>query len=116
MTGDLAASHNAYLSVALTFGAPAGILVFGAIVVTFMRIVGAGAGPNPALLPLVAMTILFFAEDSLFSISMQMALAIAFFSVVPPLFVGGRIHRSKMTPSSSRFSNEERKVVGSGGK
>lgn len=101
MTGNLAASHNAYLSLSLTFGLLAGLLVVAAIVITFRRILRTGGGSSPALLPLIAMTIMFFAEDSLFSLSMQMALAVAFFSAARPIFVSRRPRRPRIPTTFS---------------
>ncbi|MEG3663268.1 hypothetical protein [Celeribacter halophilus] len=104
-TGILSASHNAYLSLALTFGLFSGVLILWVIARGFRNIFRSGIWPHFAFLPLLASTIMFFFEDSLFSLSTQMNVAVMTMATMAPIFVfrsryiSARV--SELTPTGS---------------
>ena len=85
-TGNLSASHDAILSFTLTYGLPIGVILVVILLSCFHRMLYVWTWPHPLFLPLLAVTILFQFEDSLFSPSMMLFLTVTYFSVHPPYF------------------------------
>lgn len=81
-TGAQSATHNAFLSLGLTYGLVVAVAAFGATLFAAVAPLRQSARRSPFALTGFALLLLFFAEDSLFSGSMQVALSLTVFSLL----------------------------------
>jgi hypothetical protein len=86
-TKTLSASHDAILSFTMTFGWLAGFVVIGAGIYCYRKIFSLMPWLHPMFFPLLAVTILFQFEDSLFSPSMIAFCSIVYFSLHKPMIM-----------------------------
>jgi O-antigen ligase len=81
-TGALSATHNAFLGLGLTYGAGVAVAALCATLFAAVAPLLAERQGTPFGLAGLALMVLFLAEDSLFSGSMQVALSLAVFSLL----------------------------------